>query len=102
MDESGIGGVKYAVTIGPLSPEDIAALSGVTITLKTPSGEVRNIPAPASGIDRTSLPDAIIVSLVVEVTERGMHTMGARLHYTGGTSMTTRTAIRFRATDDMA
>jgi hypothetical protein len=102
MDDTGIGGVRCSITIDGMAADEIAALSGVTITLKMPSGVVRNIPAPVSGINKTALPDGIIVSLVVEVTERGMHTMGARLHYTGGTSITTRTAIRFRATDDMA
>lgn len=98
MSVTGLGNVLLEMGLDSLGDEDLRNLASVTLMLRLPNDKVIDISVPADRIDKSKR----LAWTLHEITQRGQYRLGGRLHFVGGTSITSTTSFAFHATDGMA
>lgn len=98
MTTTGLGSILLETSFEAMQQADIDRIERVVMLLKLPSDKVIEVPVPATGVDRPGK----LAAVLHEVTARGQYKLGVRLHFAGGTSITSHTVSVFSATDGMA
>jgi hypothetical protein len=95
---TGLGNILLELGLDSLGDEDLRNLESVTLMLRLPSDKIIDIIVPEKRLDKSKR----LAWTLHEITQRGQYRLGGRLHFVGGTSITSTTSCTFSATDGMA